>query len=48
MPLYRDNEKMQIKIGLYSQKVTKLETANFSHPFYRTPLCTIFITFELL
>ena len=34
--------------GRYSRKVTKLETANFSHPFYETPLCTIFITFELL
>ena len=33
--------------GRYSEKVTKLETANVSHPFYGT-LCTIFIAFELL
>ena len=34
--------------GWYSQTVTKLETANFSHPFYGTPICAIYITFELL
>ena len=33
-------------IGRYSQNVTKLETANFSHPFYGTPCVNTFITFE--
>ena len=30
--------------GRYSQKVTKLETANFSHPFYGTPRFNTFMT----
>ena len=30
--------------GRYSQKVTKLETANFSHPVYGTPRVNTFIT----
>ena len=32
--------------GRYSQKVTNLETANFSHPFYGTPCVNTFITFQ--
>ena len=32
--------------GWYSRKVTKLETANFSHLFYGTPRVNTFITFE--
>ena len=34
--------------GRYSQKVTKLETANFSHPFYGTLLVTRFMEHHVL
>ena len=34
------------KCGRYSQKVTNLETANFSHLFYGTPRVNTFIHFN--
>ena len=34
--------------GWYSRRVTNFSDCYFTHPCYGTPLCTIFITFELL